>query len=409
MDRNDAGAADMRRGRLVKRDYLGFARGSEMDRQVRIARDHDCICVPELREGKGAFRLFTEGDVLYEAMLAAIAGARKAIRLESYIFAADEMGRRFTDALAAAARAGRDVRLHLDFHGAYFQAFRGLKRELEGAGVRFQWFHPWRWRHPFRYLQRNHRKLLVVDEREAFLGGFNIRRENSHRLYGESRQRDTHARVGGELARQAAILFDRLWSHAACLHPDAIPEDGTEFDALLVPSASRRCRQRLACLHAGLIARSRRYVYLTTPYFGPGTVVEKALKKAARRGVEARLLVPRQSDPRFAGWTTRAAYSALLEAGVRIHEYLPRKLHAKTSVIDDEWGIVGSANLDYLSLFVNHELVLIARDAGLTGALRDQYRRDLEDAADILPSEWHRRGAGERCLEVIGQVVKRFL
>jgi cardiolipin synthase len=365
--------------------------------------------VPRLREGKGSFRLFTEGDDLYNAMIAAIGAARGNIRLESFIFAADETGWRFARALAARARAGLDVRFHFDSGGAAFRPSPNLERELVEAGVRLKWYNPWSWRHPSRYFQRNHRKLLVVDEQEAFLGGFNIRLENSRLLYGEDRQRDTHVRVHGELARQAAALFDRLWTQAEDPHVDAIPEDASEVDALLLPNFSRHCQRRLACIHAGLIAGSRRTVYITTPYFCPGTVIGQYLREAARRGVDVRLLVPRNSDPPIAGWTTRSAYSALLGAGVRIYEYLPRKLHAKTSVIDGEWAVIGSANLDYLSLFVNHELVLIARVPDLGEALRDLYRRDLGDAAEVLPSQWSERGWRERCVEVFGRTARRFL
>lgn len=99
-------------------------------------------------------------------------------------------------------------------------------------------------------------------------------------------------------------------------------------------------------------------VYLTSPYFGPGTVVDRALQDAARRRVDVRLLVPRTSDPMVAGWATRAAYAQLLSAGVRVYEYLPRPLHAKTSVVDTGWSIIGSANLDYRSLLLVSEHVV---------------------------------------------------
>ncbi|WP_137390387.1 phospholipase D-like domain-containing protein [Rhodoligotrophos defluvii] len=378
-------------------------------RQAEIARDRAWICLPELREGRGAFRLFVEGDDLYDAMVAAIGRAEQDIRMESFIFAADEVGRRFAAALAAKARSGLHVRLHLDAFGAGFPAFRDLQRELEGAGVRFRWFHPFRWRRPLQYLQRNHRKLLVVDGREAFLGGFNIRRLNSRELHGETRQRDSHVRVAGELAALAAALFDQLWQHERPPRAEAIPEDATRLEALLVPSYSRHCRQRLACLHAGLIENARRHVYLTSPYFGPGTIVEAALRAAARRGVDVRLLVPRRGDPPVAGWATRAAYEPLLAAGVRIYEYMPRKLHAKTSAIDEEWGVIGSANLDYLSLFVNQELVLLARDRSLAKALDAQYQRDLEYAAEVTLALWRRRRWHERGLEAFGRSVRWLL
>lgn len=367
------------------------------------------ICVPELGGGGGAFQLFVEGDALFDTMISAIENAQCDIRMESYIFAADEIGARFVAALAAKARAGIAVRLHLDAFGAGQRNFQKFKLELEHSGVRFRWFRPFRARHPLRYLQRNHRKLLVVDGREAFLGGFNIRYLNSRRLHGETRRRDTHVRVSGSLATLAILHFDRLWQDGHQLPASAIPDDPKNMEALLVPSYSRHCQHRLACLHSGLIARARSHVYLTSPYFGPGNMVDQALQAAAIRGVDVRLLVPRRGDPVIAGWATKAAYARLLVSGVRIYEYLPRQLHAKTSVIDATWSIIGSANLDYLSLFVNQELVLLTREQTLTEQLQAQYMDDLAEAEEITFSIWRRRGWRARGLEAIGWAARQLL
>jgi cardiolipin synthase len=125
-----------------------------------------------------------------------------------------------------------------------------------------------------------------------------------------------------------------------------------------------------------------------------------------------RLLVPRYSDPAFVGWLTRSGYTSLMADGVRIYEYLPPprgKLHAKTAVIDNEWCIVGSPNLDHLSLLVNHELVLIARDPSLGEALRTQYFKDLVDASEVQSSAWMKRGWAERCLEAVGWTARKLL
>ncbi|MEO9629385.1 MAG: phospholipase D-like domain-containing protein, partial [Sulfitobacter sp.] len=278
----------------ISRKATGVSRSSKHARAA--------MCVLDLGEGEGTFRLFVEGDVLFDEMIAAIERATRDIRMESYIFAADEVGARFVAALAEKARAGLDVRLHLDAFGAGQRNFRRLRHELKQAGVRFRWFRPFSLLHPLRYLQRNHRKLLVVDGREAFLGGFNIRRLNSRRLHGETRQRDTHVRVAGPLVELAVRHFERLWLDAGQLPASAIPDDTKGIEGLLVPSYSRLCRKRLACLHAGLIEMAQTHVYLTSPYFSPGTVVDRALQAAARRGVDARLLVPRRSDPPVAGW-----------------------------------------------------------------------------------------------------------
>lgn len=374
-----------------------------------MARELACICVPELRLGHGTIRLFVEGDVLYDAMTAAIERAENDICLESFIFAADEVGRRFAAALAAKARMGLTVKVHLDSFGSGFRGFRSLQAELEDAGVQLRWFRPFRFYRPLDYFQRNHRKLLVVDSQETYLGGFNIRRLNSRALHGEMRQRDTHVRVAGELASLAKGLFERLWEQREQSPPEAIPEDETRFDALLVPSHSRRCQHRLACLHAGLIARAHRDAYVTSPYFSPGRMVESALCAAAARGVDVRLLVPQRGDPPAAGWATRAAYARLLTAGVRVFEYGPRKLHAKTSVIDSKWSVVGSANLDYLSLFLNQELVLMARDRTVSEALHVQFQRDLGEAVEVELSAWRRRGWRERGVELVGRAARRLI
>jgi cardiolipin synthase len=283
---------------------------------------------------------------------------------------------------------------------------------MADAGVQLKWYRPWSWRHPTHYFQRNHRKLLVIDERELFLGGFNIRRENSRALYGEGRQRDAHVSIRGELAREAAVFFDRMWDHPERFAAELVNEDVTELNAMLQPNLACLGWKGMACLYAGVIGGSIRSVYITTPYFCPGSIVEAAMRQAVRRGVDVRLLVPRNSDPPFVGWLTRSAYSSLMSAGVRIYEYLPLprgKLHAKTAVIDNEWCVIGSANLDHLSLFVNHELVLIARHPALGNALRDQYFRDLMDASEVQPSAWAKRGSTERLVEAIGWAARKFL
>ncbi|HEU4344282.1 MAG TPA: phosphatidylserine/phosphatidylglycerophosphate/cardiolipin synthase family protein [Candidatus Binatia bacterium] len=379
---------------------------------VPTCPDWQALCVPDLNGGNSSLCLFTEGDDLHDAMISAIDAAQRSIRLEVFIFAADEAGWRFAKALSAKARAGVEVRFHFDSRGAASGYSAELFRQMLDAGVKLKWYRPWSWRHPSRYFQRNHRKLLVIDERELFLGGFNIRRENSRALYGEGRQRDTHVSIRGELARRTAMLFDQMWDDPEHPYADAAKEEPLVFDPLLTPNFACLGWRQIACLYAGLIQNSVRHVYITTPYFCPGSVVARAARQAAGRGVDVRLLVPRYSDPAFVGWLTRSGYSSLIADGVRIYEYLPPprgKLHAKTAVIDDEWCVVGSPNLDHLSLIVNHELVLIARDRGLGEALRDQYFRDLADAEEVQPSAWAHRGWAERCLEGIGWTARKLL
>jgi cardiolipin synthase len=348
------------------------------------------------------FRLFTEGDELYEAMLASIAEARESIRLETFIFAADAVGWQFAEALAGKAREGVDVRFQFDARGSATGASPELYAYLTDAGVKLKWFHEWSWWHPYRYFQRNHRKLLIIDERELFLGGANICAENSRAQFGDNRQRDTHVFVASELAKQASLLFDHTWEHPDVRHKQA--------RARRIPEFSGIYHGRMSTLYALAMRRASRRLYITSPYFSPGSPVERAMRRAARRGVDVRLLVPRNSDPPFVGWMTRSAYSSLMRAGIRVYEYLPgRKLHAKTIAIDDEWSMIGSANLDHLSLTINHELVLVARDRSLANELQRAFIADLERSEEVQPAQWAKRGRGAIMLEMIGWTARKLL
>ncbi|GMQ87491.1 MAG: phospholipase D-like domain-containing protein [Gammaproteobacteria bacterium] len=361
-------------------------------------------CVPPLQAGHRSFTLFVEGDELYEAMLADIAMARARIRMESYVLAADEIGWRFARALAERATAGVEVRLHLDAMGFLLWGNRKLKTWLRDQGIRLRLFHRWRWREPLRYNRRHHRKLLVVDEAVVYVGGFNIHRESSRFAFGAERWRDTHVRLGGAVARSATRLFDDFWNGR---RRRPITEQGTVN--VLVPNVNRTCRQALHCLYADSFRSAHRSIYLTTPYFVPDHRSQRQLRQAAQRGVDVRLLVPRKSDNLLVQWAARAAYAKLLDAGVCIYEYLPRMLHAKTAVVDGTWGTVGTANLDYRSFFMNHEINLVSRDPRLCQRLEAQFMVDLDEAEQIIGRQWARRPWSQHVVEVIGWLARRWL
>lgn len=365
----------------------------------------ECACAPALAAGEHPFRLYTEGDELIEAMLAAIGGARRTVYLETYIFAADAVGRRFVAALAARAAAGVEVRLVVDALGSFLLFPRKVEGELKRAGVVVRRFHRWSWRQPWHYNRRDHRKLLVVDGRTAFLGGFNIHRQSSRRACGERRWRDSHVRLDGALAAQAAALFEAFWEGDRSAPPADMPENGS----VLLSNHSRTCRRRLHCLLLSLFAGADASLFLTTPYFVPDHRLREGLKNAARRGVDVRLLVPRISDVRLARWAAQAVYGELLEAGVQVFEYLPRLLHAKTVVADGDFALLGTANLDYRSLRLNYELVLASRDPALCAALRQQFDNDLGEAEAVRLEHWRRRRWPQRLAGTLAWAVRRWL
>lgn len=381
-----------------------FEKDSDRNPDAASCQPDACSCAPVLASSHNRFELFTEGDDLYRAMLADIAGAGQSVDLESYIFADDDIGRRFAEALAERARAGIRVRVHLDAAGSLFWVSRRLKTYLRQQGVEVRWFHRWSWRRPWRYNRRNHRKLLVIDNHRAYLGGFNIHRENSCALYGEKRWRDTHVAMQGGLAQDAGRLFDAFWRG----HRRWLP-DSTLSESILVHNHTRTCRHRLRCIYSDAFTSARSRIYLTTPYFVPDHHTQQGLKAAARRRVDVRLLVPGKSDVRITQWAARAAYANLLAAGVRIYEYQPRVLHAKTVAVDGEWAMLGTANLDYRSLFVNYELNLVTRDPDLSSELEQQFLEDLDDSAPILSTRWGKRGWSARLSEAVAWMARRWL
>lgn len=362
-------------------------------------------CIPPLSVGRDPIALFTEGDALFQAMLDAIAGARRRVWLESYIFAGDEVGWRFARALAERAAAGVDVRLHIDAQGSLGSISKEMLRFLRESSVLMKVFRPWRWRRPLAYNRRNHRKLLVVDDAVAYLGGFNIHRESARSVYGESRWRDTQLALGGPLAAEAGDLFQAFWEGNWRWNPPARPDAHSR----ILPNHVQLCDRRLRCLYADMFAQARDTIYLTTPYFVPDLRTLGALLNAARNGVDVRVLVPRRSDVALARWAGWAVYGGLLDAGVRIFEYLPRVLHAKTAVADTAYATVGTANMDYRSVFLNCELNLFSRDPLLCDQLRAQFLLDLRESKEVLLRDWRRPAPLRRCYAAIGWLARKWL
>lgn len=361
----------------------------------------------EVERARVSTQVWTEGDLLYEEMVGAIGRARRSVRFESFIFADDIVGQRLAQALAERAGAGIVVRVHIDALRVLIDRNQKLINRLRSAGVQLKLFGELRLSRPRAFLRRNHRKLLVVDEQQAFLGGFNIHRQSSRNAVGVCRWRDTHVKLSGPIAKVAAQIFDTMWNGdpAASFSGCARVADGE----MLVADSSRDCRHRLRCLLAAAFAQARRCLYLTTPYFVPPQEIETALADAARRGVDVRLLLPQRSNHAFALAAGQARYGVLLRSGVRIFEYLPRLLHAKTVVVDSQWCTVGTANIDYLSLFANHELNVVSNEAALAHRIEQDFLSDLRDSRELARDTWETRPASARAAEWAAWSMRHWL
>lgn len=355
--------------------------------------------MPEAAE----FQLFTEGDELYAAMLADMAAANAELRVESYIFADDPVGQQFIAALAAHAGSGRSARLRVDAVGSGDVLAEASIARLAEAGVEVKVCLRWSPARFWKFQRRNHRKLTVIDDRVAYVGGFNIHKENSLRTFGERRWRDTHVRLTGPLAAAARAAWDD-YGRRRIYQP---PADRSV--PYLLPNRGLRGAWQLHRLLRERIRGARTRVWLTTPYFVPDEASQRALRAAARRGVDVRVLVPAKSDVKIVQWAGRAAYSGLLGAGVKIFEYQPRVLHAKTLLVDDDFATIGTANFDYRSFFINDEINAIFPGPAVADELARLFERDLGEAHAVGCTPWPLRPLTAVLAESVGWLARKWL
>jgi cardiolipin synthase len=339
-----------------------------------------------------ALRHIPDSPAALEAMLALIAGARRTVHFENYIIRNDRTGRRFAAALEDRARAGVQVRVLYDAFGSVGTS-RRLWRELRRARAEVRAFGPLLTSGIFQLLSRDHRKLIVVDGREAMMGGLCIGDEwagDAER--GRMPWRDTMLCVRGPAVAVLEATFARVWATtgaplpAGALAPEAEP-CGTSALRVIdgVPAQSRAYRavQMLA-------AAAQERLWITDAYLVAPPPLYASLVDAAKSGVDVRLLLPGTSDIPVVRTFSRIGYRDLLRAGARVFEYRGPMLHAKTLVVDREWGRVGSTNLNVSSLLGNYELDVIAECDTLTEALAAQFRHDAAQSREIVLVERRR-------------------
>ncbi len=361
-----------------------------------------------------AVTLYFDGAPAFAAMCEAVASAREEVLLEAYILKDDAAGRTLVDALEAAARRGVVVRVLADAFGS--SATRAsFWRQMEAENVEVRLYHPLfpaLWYQPY----RDHRKILAVDRRVAFTGGMNIGEEYGSSLGGSRKGttwRDTHARFEGPAAWEMAVVFREGWEGAGGapfeIPPLALPPDGAPPPAgaaiLVLDSAPGRGHEETASVLAATIGAARARFWLTNAYFAPRHGALPLLAHAARRGVDVRLLLPGVSDVPLVRHAGHGSYRYLLGRGVRIFEYEPSVLHAKSIVADGYVSMVGSTNMDFRSFHFNAECNVLVLDAGVARALEERFEADLARSKEITLPEWDRRTR----LHAAGDALARML
>jgi cardiolipin synthase len=336
-------------------------------------------------------RLLKDAGQNYPAWLEAIEAATHTIHFESYIIHDDATGQEFARALAGRARAGVRVRLIYDWLGAVGKTGRRFWRDLRAAGVEVRAFNPPVLASPFAWLTRDHRKLLAVDGRVAFVTGLCVGRYwVGDPARGIEPWRDTGVAVRGPAVAALEDAFAHMWALAGPPPPAAPapagdrPAPAGHMTVRVIASAPGTAA--LYRLDQLVAAAARRTLWLTDAYFVGTAAYVQALRSAARDGVDVRLLVPGASDIWVLRGLSRAGYRPLLEAGVRVYEWNGSMLHAKTAVADRRWARVGSTNLNLQSWFGNWELDVWVEDEGFAAAMEAMYLDDLGRATEITLS-----------------------
>ena len=307
--------------------------------------------------------LLVNGQPYYDSLEAAILGARRTIHFESFIFRRDTSGDRFLRLLIDAARRGVKVCLLLDELGCSHVPRRYF-RELVAAGGKFSWFgnvHPLRNRWTLGL--RNHRKLQVIDGEIAFVGGMNIGREYLGEEPALGPWHDVQVRVTGEVVGLLDNTFADDWYFAtdekihSAAQAKTSPAPGP-IPVQVIEDGPDNPQDPLSLSVVGLIHHARRRLWFTTAYFVPLYSHLSALKLAAARGVDVRMLVSAKSEHPYLVEVSRSYYEELLRYGVRIYEFSEGTNHGKIMAIDDQWATIGSANFDNRSMHLNFELNL---------------------------------------------------
>ena len=342
----------------------------------------------ELRISNDIVHVYTYGEDLYAAMLEAIRGAEQRILFETFIWKGDRVGKQFKDELICAAERGVEVYVIFDSFAnlvvpRHFKRFPSSIHTLE-----FRLFpKPWHLLDPRNY-GRDHRKILVVDGKTAFVGGYNIGAAYA------TEWRDTHVQLTGPSAWDFQNAFIDFWNLHCDAHLPQLADGGTSVWEPRI-KVHRNIPQLLIfpirAMYLEAIDRAQDHIYLTQAYFIPDRAILRGLLAAAERGVDVRILMPATSNHIVADWLARGFYSSLLAGGVRLLLYENAMVHAKTATIDGIWSTIGTANIDRLSLAGNYEINVEFYDEELGQQMEQIFLKDATNCRELKLEEWQQR------------------
>jgi cardiolipin synthase len=360
--------------------------------------------------GGNRIELLFNGDETFPVMLREIQEAKSTITFAQYLYEDGEIAYALARAFAERCRAGVKAHILLDSHGSS-KAPEEIPAMMRDAGCHVEYFRrveapqvilPWKL---LRYNYRNHRRILVLDGRIGFTGGYGIKDTWLGNGRTEEHWRDTNARLEGPVVKSLQAAFAASW-----LETTGVMLGGADYFPLLQPRGSVSAQVVTSSPVGGSfenymlfllsITSARKSILITNPYFIPDERMIEALLKAASRGVRVLVLVPGKIDHKITYRASRTNYGRMLLGGIQIFEYQAALMHAKSMVIDGVWATLGSTNLDNRSFALNEELNLTVYDGAVARRLENSFQQDLQFSRKVTYEDWEARGFRERFFEI---------
>lgn len=396
--------------RLVNRDQSAATRnnyklvGSPVPGTADFCRAVEATAQANTTDGN-KLEIFRNGDEIFPPMLQAIREAKHTVNLLTYVYWTGPIAHQVADALSEQARAGIKCNVLLDAFGCN-KISKSLIQGMREAGVRVEWFRPLALFDVNRLDNRTHRKVLVVDGKIGFTGGVGIARQWMGHAQDPQHWRDTHIRVEGPAVLALQGAFGDNWFEATgeTLAGDeylpALTAVEGGIQAQVTRSSASKYDTNMEALFQLAIAAATKTLWITMAYFVPTRAFTQNLTTLAKKGVDVRILVAgHRSNHKVVLWAGRVSYDELLKAGIRIFEFEPTMLHAKTMIVDGIWGTVGSTNFDNRSFSLNDEINVSFQNRELVSVLENHFLDDQARAKEILLKDWDKRGPLERTLD----------
>ncbi|AGF59059.1 major cardiolipin synthase ClsA [Clostridium saccharoperbutylacetonicum] len=361
-------------------------------------------------------RVFINGEDKFKQLIQDIRKAKKYIHIEYYIFKADSLGKTILEELAKKAKSGVEVRLLVDSMGSRMLTKKVLKNYLNAKG-KYALFFPGILPHiNTRINYRNHRKIVVIDGRYGYVGGYNVGEEYINKDKNIGFWRDTHVRIQGEAVSDLNERFLLDWCHASKeeisnynKYEKEFPKDFGDVGIQIVTSGPDHKEEYIRNAYLKLINNAKKSLYLETPYLVLDTPILESLKISALSGVDVRIIIPGKPDHFFMQWAASSYVGELLEAGIKVYSYQNGFIHAKTIIADGTVMSIGTANFDIRSFKLNFEVNAFIFDNRIAIDGENQFFRDIDESEEITKEVYNNRSISLKIKESLIRLVSPIL